>query len=184
MADRINELERQHSTNQQQLNTHQHGEQRYTYLDPSKTTRVSNPTLKAFQKNAVQSYFERQKQSGTSPQKDLTKQIPANQQQRPQSLSLPSTTNGITEMRQSLPNHTGKSSTIGMNRSPTSMKPIGNARLSLSNQAINRHSASYQSSSFVHVDKMTQNNYTQGEEHPETPPTPPPRNRSLMPVRR
>lgn len=31
-------------------------------MDPSKTTRVPNVTLKAFQKNAVQSYFERQQQ--------------------------------------------------------------------------------------------------------------------------
>ena len=34
--------------------------QKYTYLDPNKTHRVPNPALKAFQKNAVQSYFERQ----------------------------------------------------------------------------------------------------------------------------
>ncbi|XP_062548795.1 protein Shroom isoform X2 [Armigeres subalbatus] len=33
---------------------------KYTYFDPSKTHRVSNPSLKAFQKNAVISYFERQ----------------------------------------------------------------------------------------------------------------------------
>lgn len=32
-------------------------------MDPSKTTRVPNMTLKAFQKNAVQSYFERQQQN-------------------------------------------------------------------------------------------------------------------------
>lgn len=31
-------------------------------MDPAKTTRVPNMTLKAFQKNAVQSYFERQQQ--------------------------------------------------------------------------------------------------------------------------
>lgn len=38
-------------------------QQRFTFLDPSKTTRISNPALKAFQKNAVQSYFERQQLS-------------------------------------------------------------------------------------------------------------------------
>lgn len=58
MADRINELER-HNFNQSTGHN-----QKYTYLDPSKTTRVPNPALKAFQKNAVQSYFERQQQSG------------------------------------------------------------------------------------------------------------------------
>ncbi|XP_052892283.1 protein Shroom [Anopheles moucheti] len=41
---------------------HQQQQQRYTYFDPSKTHRVSNPSLKAFQKNAVISYFERQQQ--------------------------------------------------------------------------------------------------------------------------
>lgn len=46
--------------------------QKYTYLDPAKTKRVPNITLKAFQKNAVQSYFERQQQQQNriSPGKD------------------------------------------------------------------------------------------------------------------
>lgn len=52
VADRINELE-----NQQIIHDHK---QHYTYLDPSKTNRIANSTLKAFQKNAIQSYFERQ----------------------------------------------------------------------------------------------------------------------------
>uniref|UniRef100_A0A1S4GYD9 ASD2 domain-containing protein n=1 Tax=Anopheles gambiae TaxID=7165 RepID=A0A1S4GYD9_ANOGA len=48
---------------QQQLpQQQQQQQQRYTYFDPSKTHRVSNPSLKAFQKNAVISYFERQQQ--------------------------------------------------------------------------------------------------------------------------
>ncbi|CAG9803939.1 unnamed protein product [Chironomus riparius] len=54
VADRISELE-----NQQQV-IHDHNRQNYTYLDPSKTNRIPSSTLKAFQKNAVQSYFERQ----------------------------------------------------------------------------------------------------------------------------
>lgn len=79
VADRINELERQNSTrsatpnnsssnsvqNNNSINSSQ--SQKFTYLDPSKTTRVSNMTLKAFQKNAVQSYFERQQQTSLSP---------------------------------------------------------------------------------------------------------------------
>jgi protein Shroom len=36
--------------------------EKFTYFEPTKTHRISNPTLKAFQKNAVQSYFERQQQ--------------------------------------------------------------------------------------------------------------------------
>lgn len=65
---------------------------KYTFLDPSKTTRVSNPALKAIQKKAVQSYFERQK-SSTNPIRDhsaVTVRQPMNA--RPQSLPL---TNGF-----------------------------------------------------------------------------------------
>jgi hypothetical protein len=63
VADRINELEKQQ---QKQQAIHDHNKQHYTYLDPSKTHRVPNPTLKAFQKNAIQSYFERQQQQQLS----------------------------------------------------------------------------------------------------------------------
>ncbi|CRK97931.1 CLUMA_CG011304, isoform A [Clunio marinus] len=63
VADRINELEKQQ---QKQQAIHDHNKQHYTYLDPSKTHRVPNPTLKAFQKNAIQSYFERQQQQQQS----------------------------------------------------------------------------------------------------------------------
>lgn len=67
VADRINELEKQqHKQQQQQQAIHDHNKQHYTYLDPSKTHRVPNPTLKAFQKNAIQSYFERQQQQQQS----------------------------------------------------------------------------------------------------------------------
>jgi hypothetical protein len=36
---------------------------KYTYLDPSKTQRVSNTALKTYQKNCLTSYFERQQKS-------------------------------------------------------------------------------------------------------------------------
>uniref|UniRef100_T1PM73 Dictyostelium (Slime Mold) REP protein n=1 Tax=Musca domestica TaxID=7370 RepID=T1PM73_MUSDO len=58
VATLINDFERSSDPQQQQ---HQQP-QKYTYLDPNKTHRVPNPALKAFQKNAVQSYFERQQQ--------------------------------------------------------------------------------------------------------------------------
>ena len=61
MAERINELEKQQNC----LNfgsANNVSKDKYTFFDPSKTHRISNPTLKAFQKNAVQSYFERQQQ--------------------------------------------------------------------------------------------------------------------------
>lgn len=92
VADRINELEKQY-TNQNTKN------QRLTYLDPSKTTRVPNTTLKAFQKNAVQSYFERQQLNISANARDSMRQnnnnkinqihsSPPNNQARPQSLPL------------------------------------------------------------------------------------------------
>ncbi|XP_067632006.1 protein Shroom isoform X2 [Eurosta solidaginis] len=52
--------------------------QQYTYMDPGKTHRVSNPALKAFQKNAVQSYFERQQQQ--QQQQHAKEQIQTTQQ--------------------------------------------------------------------------------------------------------
>ncbi|XP_055592029.1 protein Shroom isoform X4 [Uranotaenia lowii] len=80
VAERINELEKhqqQSGTNlgtnsiqqaplggnknlSQQQQQYPQQQQKYTYFDPSKTHRVSNPSLKAFQKKAVISYFERQ----------------------------------------------------------------------------------------------------------------------------
>ncbi|KAL5285823.1 SHROOM2 family protein [Megaselia abdita] len=53
----------QQQSQQLQQPQHQHDNHTqygYTFIDPSKTHRVPNTTLKAFQKNAVQSYFERQ----------------------------------------------------------------------------------------------------------------------------
>uniref|UniRef100_A0A182T9M9 Uncharacterized protein n=1 Tax=Anopheles maculatus TaxID=74869 RepID=A0A182T9M9_9DIPT len=58
-------------------------QQRYTYFDPSKTHRVSNPSLKAFQKNAVISYFERQQQHARE-----------SIHSRPSSLNLSTTSSG------------------------------------------------------------------------------------------
>ncbi|XP_032666579.1 uncharacterized protein LOC116842044 isoform X3 [Odontomachus brunneus] len=53
VAERISELEKQQQ--QQQM--------RYTYLDPEKRHRVSDPTLKAIQKKALWSYYERHHQA-------------------------------------------------------------------------------------------------------------------------
>lgn len=71
VAERINELERQNKTIDNK-NTNNNlfsnilknnaNNQKFNYLDSAKTTRVPNMTLKAIQKNAVQSYFERQQQ--------------------------------------------------------------------------------------------------------------------------
>ncbi|XP_034937884.1 uncharacterized protein Shrm [Chelonus insularis] len=55
VADRINELEKQQQPHQQQLQQ----QMRYTFLDPDKRHRVSDPTLKAIQKKALLSFYER-----------------------------------------------------------------------------------------------------------------------------
>ncbi|XP_018393730.1 PREDICTED: uncharacterized protein LOC108772657 [Cyphomyrmex costatus] len=74
VAERINELEKQQQ--QQQM--------RYTYLDPEKRHRVSDPTLKAIQKKALLSYYERHHQASwrSEPQLALG---PAPTSQSPQS---------------------------------------------------------------------------------------------------
>lgn len=117
MADRINELEKQY-TNQSQNTKNQ----RYTYLDPTKTTRVPNTALKAFQKNAVQSYFERQQQQHHSPTpKDVAlsnrnQSASPSHAARPQSLPLPKTTNQlqmIAQSRSSLPTKLSQTLHIG-----------------------------------------------------------------------
>lgn len=119
MADRISELERQHSTQVHghrapTTQSHQHHQQtqpsqqppqqpsnqKYTFIDPSKTTRVSNPALKAFQKNAVQSYFERHQLSA---KEAAARQVAT----RPQSLPITSANSAPTKShsRSSLPNN-------------------------------------------------------------------------------
>lgn len=77
VAERISELEKQQ--HQQQM--------RYTYLDPEKRHRVSDPTLKAIQKKALLSFYERHHQSSSSwrSEPQLTQgTIPAPQSPPPQ----------------------------------------------------------------------------------------------------
>ncbi|KAG5325040.1 SHRM2 protein, partial [Pseudoatta argentina] len=73
VAERVNELEKQQ---QQQM--------RYTYLDPEKRHRVSDPTLKAIQKKALLSYYERHHQASWRSEPQLA-QDPAPAPQSPQS---------------------------------------------------------------------------------------------------
>nr|XP_012230562.1 PREDICTED: uncharacterized protein LOC105676893 isoform X4 [Linepithema humile] len=75
VAERINELEKQQ---QQQM--------RYTYLDPEKRHRVSDPTLKAIQKKALLSFYERHQASWRSEPQLTQGSAPASQSpQSPQS---------------------------------------------------------------------------------------------------
>ncbi|GLH10479.1 protein Shroom, partial [Gryllus bimaculatus] len=66
VAERISELERQQQQQQQQQQPQQSQLQqqqtRYTYYDPDKRHRVSDPTLKAIQKKALLSFYERHHQ--------------------------------------------------------------------------------------------------------------------------
>lgn len=95
--------------------------QKYTFLDPSKTTRVPNPALKAFQKNAVQSYFERQQ--STAKEKEVAKNLINSQQNiknppRPQSLPIQSNTpKMVIHSRSSLPNNMQLNSLSPQNKS-------------------------------------------------------------------
>ncbi|KAK0096476.1 hypothetical protein PV326_005394 [Microctonus aethiopoides] len=74
VADRISELEKQQ---QQQM--------RYTYLDPDKRHRVSDPTLKAIQKKALLSFYERHHQSSWRSEPQLTQDTsPTTQSPPPQ----------------------------------------------------------------------------------------------------
>ncbi|XP_058453199.1 protein Shroom isoform X2 [Malaya genurostris] len=66
---------------QQQQQQQQQPLPRYTYFDPSKTHRVSNPSLKAFQKNAVISYFERQQAHARESSHNLSRPTTLNLQQ-------------------------------------------------------------------------------------------------------
>ena len=157
VADRINELEKQQQKQQQAI--HDHNKQNYTYLDPSKTHRVPNPTLKAFQKNAIQSYFERQQQQqlsirlsknhhrGSSANKsdDLSKmksnggletsKSNGNIAPRPQSLNL-----GLTTSAVSLPSTpsfvSSVSSSPGNNSQRSSISAWPNASPTTTNQPI------------------------------------------------
>lgn len=115
VADRISELERQ----QKSPNSANPYNQKYTYLDPSKTTRVPNPALKAFQKNAVQSYFERQQ--STAKEKEAARNLINSQQTiknppRPQSLPIQSNTPKlVVHSRSSLPNNISQLNSISPN---------------------------------------------------------------------
>ncbi|XP_055839740.1 protein Shroom [Episyrphus balteatus] len=162
VADRINDFERQ----QQHLHHHHHHQannaaaaamQKYTFIDPSKTHRVSNPALKAFQKNAVQSYFERQQQQS----KENLKHSAANGGNnllRPHSLQPTGSPKEVASsagvVRNSLPNNVG-----------TAVVP-------------SRYSNHHQLSNQIN------NDISFPDCGSSPPPPPPPRSRSLMPVRR
>lgn len=125
--------------------------QKYTYLDPSKTTRVPNPALKAFQKNAVQSYFERQQLTTTS--KDITTLTPII---RDTVTTSTISSNGYNTMRpQSLPVNSATAKVISQSQLHSSRSSLPNnyqmahAHLATTSGGIQKLSSSSSSSSSV-----------------------------------
>lgn len=155
VADRINELEKQ----QQIIHDH-NKQQQYTYLDPSKTNRIPNSTLKAFQKNAIQSYFERQQaqqqsirlsKNGGSKSDDLSKLKSIVSDVKSESLK----TNGNALRPQSLNLSIAPSPSANLPASSPSSASSSNAsqRSSLSNWPMSNNSCSSPSSMMMMIGK-------------------------------
>ncbi|KAH8411025.1 hypothetical protein KR222_007002, partial [Zaprionus bogoriensis] len=123
VAERINDFERS-----QVLPT-----PKFAYLEPSKTHRLSNPALKALQKNAVQSYVERQQQ-----------QAQKEEQQQQQQLLRPGHGSTYQPERKSLPNNLSPVSTGSGSgcSSPTPPPPPPRSRSLLPNLLRRSSSAS------------------------------------------
>ena len=146
--------------------------QKYAFIEPSKTHRVSNPALKAFQKNAVQSYFERQQQQQNQQQnrsktysKENTQPLSFQQQQlqlqaRPHSFQAAASAkelSGQQLLRNSLPNN----APLHLQGLPKSFAESAEDNCSVhSYAAANAHNKAPS----------------------PAPPPPPPRSRSLMPT--
>uniref|UniRef100_T1GTZ7 Uncharacterized protein n=1 Tax=Megaselia scalaris TaxID=36166 RepID=T1GTZ7_MEGSC len=149
VAERINSFEKQkqQTQNQQQDNG-------YTFIDPSKTHRVPNTTLKAFQKNAVQSYFERQQQASNS-----------NNILRPHSLQSKGTPKEVPQ------SYMIRSDFQQQQQHRPTTKP-----------QINDDSFAFPESNGSNI--TCNSNESSSSSNLHSPPPPPPRSRSLMPLRR
>lgn len=192
MADRINELERQNS-----IRNSSNNQQKYTFLDPSKTTRVPNVALKAFQKDAVQSYFERQQQQNTPSREMLRSNSTPNgtisaiqtSPQRPQSLPVSNTNSSIAKLtvtpsRSSLPNKLSQIITLTTQLSAAELKKNPS-----SNQTVPQTPPIYQvppppisihSSRIMNIDQSD----LQSVNESGVPPPLPRRSKPLLPLRR
>lgn len=153
VAERINELEK--ITNPAQASN-----KNYTFLDPLKKTRVSNPTLKVIQKNAVHSYFQRQQASvrESISRSDTSKM---HSQTRPKSLNFDTNSKRASQ----------RSSVSGYEMSANHETMDNKTSLSVNhlNFILNKTNDTHSSVPVSHID---------------SPPRPPPRNRQSLPVRR
>lgn len=90
VADRISELEKQ---------------QKYSYLDPNKKHKVPDPTLKAIQKKALLSFYERHQQNGSTAKNPWRSEPQLADNQQP--LTIPKTS--LPKVRPSLPSRRASS---------------------------------------------------------------------------
>ncbi|ALC42546.1 Shroom [Drosophila busckii] len=173
VAERINDFER--------------SQPKFAYLEPSKTHRLSNPALKALQKNAVQSYVERQ-------------QAQAQQQQEEQQLLRPHNYQSLHVERKSLPNNLSPMLGSSGSSSPTPPPPPPRSRSLLSNVLRRSSSASdyaefreppqqQQQAQYAAKQPTGLRNISSAEKLSFNdcgmpPPPPPPRGRVVLPTRR
>lgn len=163
VAERINELEKASSQYQENAG--------YTYLDPSKTTRVPNPTLKVIQKNAVQSYFQRQQASVRENFNGLARPKSLHFVKNPSDTLQRSSLSGYVMVPLG---HDGKNA--------TSLTNTFDYKTSVSTSDLNLKSNIDQNNYF---DKsQTSSSINLKEAKDDTPPRPPPRNRQSFPARR
>ncbi|KAH8261161.1 hypothetical protein KR044_004172, partial [Drosophila immigrans] len=184
VAERINDFERSQLVEAP----------KFAYLEPSKTHRLSNPALKALQKNAVQSYVERQQQQAHKEEQQLLR--PQSQhsyqalQQVQERKSLP---NNMTPMMIGIPS-TGSGSSGSI--SPTPPPPPPRSRSLLPNLLRRSSSASnyaefrdQQQQQLQHSKPPSIRNIGSAEKMSFNdcgmpPPPPPPRGRIGTPTRR
>ncbi|XP_037942007.1 protein Shroom-like [Teleopsis dalmanni] len=181
VAERINDFERGGEINEPQ---------KYTFIDPSKTHRISNPALKAFQKNAVQSYFERQQQqqqnhlqpqtqSQDNSQQKIYQPHPSHHHLQQQQLLRPHSYQSVTSikdaaghqaLRNSLPNTYGGNVT---NTNPTRNSLTTTTKIpTMSQKSVSSDSLAYTANVL--------NTSPSAKPPSPAPPPPPPRSRSLM----
>uniref|UniRef100_A0A336M0T9 CSON009848 protein n=1 Tax=Culicoides sonorensis TaxID=179676 RepID=A0A336M0T9_CULSO len=191
VAERINEIEKNSSANVTQPTApvqQSQQSQKYTFLDPAKTQLVSNPALKALQKNAVQSYFERQQ----SVRESITRSKSVNQSiayskpvyARPHSLNMGGASVSMKNLQRSSMSGMMESSDMSglMQHSQpltssnyTKISPISPVKSPINESYDPRYVIKRIASKIVSESENQKN---------EVPPTPPPRNRAPIPVRR
>ncbi|XP_070065761.1 protein Shroom isoform X2 [Drosophila virilis] len=199
VAERINDFERSQLVDSP----------KFSYLEPSKTHRLSNPALKALQKNAVQSYVERQQQQAHKEEQQLLRSQSHSHSYQALHVERKSLPNNLSPMLSGMSN-SGSGSASGSNSgsgsgcsSPTPPPPPPRSRSLLPNLLRRSSSASdyadfreqHQQHHHHHQQQQLQSkppsirNISSAEKLSFNdcgmpPPPPPPRGRVAMPARR